>query len=503
MRKITIWGGLTLTIAFSVYFTTASVQATNNPFAGKILLAVEGHGEAWYINPNDNKKYYLGRPADAFQIMRSLALGISNADFSLLEKKQLAPVKIQRLSGQILIKPEDQGKAYYLEPSKLKLYYLGRPADAFQVMKETAVGATDEHINPIPTGTIKIAAVPQIISPTAKVWRWSWNNQPYLIQLELSTKIYNYYQQQSKVFSYSGGNLPNNWREQYYGQFLTSASQDNIIRQIAEQLQQQAQANQLTTDQTAELAAAFIQSIPYDQERSDLIQQPNNRATPNYPYETLYLNKGVCTDKALLAWLIFRKLGYGTALMSYPAANHMALGITCPTNATNYSSGYCYIETTQFYHIGLLPSSINGQASSSTESTTLPSWQPGGNLAEPQIYQATAGKTYNGLTELKNTLRQMTEQTSLSQGLRQEISQSQTNLDSQQTSLQQQQQQLNQLRANNKIGEYNQLIPTYNQAVQIYEQNRQEHNQKIDQLNQSVAQYNQLLNKLQPSHGND
>lgn len=39
---------------------------------GKILLQVEGEGGAWYINSSDLKKYYLGKPADAFRILRDL-----------------------------------------------------------------------------------------------------------------------------------------------------------------------------------------------------------------------------------------------------------------------------------------------------------------------------------------------------------------------------------------------------------------------------------------------
>lgn len=61
----------------------------DNSFAGlqkgKILLQVEGKGEAWYINPADGKKYFLGRPADAFSVMRSLGLGITNKDFESLD----------------------------------------------------------------------------------------------------------------------------------------------------------------------------------------------------------------------------------------------------------------------------------------------------------------------------------------------------------------------------------------------------------------------------------
>ncbi|PJB20331.1 hypothetical protein CO115_01425 [Candidatus Falkowbacteria bacterium CG_4_9_14_3_um_filter_36_9] len=49
---------------------------------GKIFLQVERNGEAWYINPSDGERYFLGRPADAFNIMRNLGLGISNNDFN-------------------------------------------------------------------------------------------------------------------------------------------------------------------------------------------------------------------------------------------------------------------------------------------------------------------------------------------------------------------------------------------------------------------------------------
>lgn len=51
---------------------------------GKIYLQVEENGEAWYVNPSDNKRYFLGRPTDAFNVMKNLGLGISNNDFNKL-----------------------------------------------------------------------------------------------------------------------------------------------------------------------------------------------------------------------------------------------------------------------------------------------------------------------------------------------------------------------------------------------------------------------------------
>ncbi len=45
---------------------------------GKIFLQVEGRGEAWYINPNDGKRYFLADAETAYEIMRRLSTGITN-----------------------------------------------------------------------------------------------------------------------------------------------------------------------------------------------------------------------------------------------------------------------------------------------------------------------------------------------------------------------------------------------------------------------------------------
>ena len=47
---------------------------------GKILLQVESRGEAWYINPDNSKRYYMTDGEAAYQIMRYLSLGITNTD---------------------------------------------------------------------------------------------------------------------------------------------------------------------------------------------------------------------------------------------------------------------------------------------------------------------------------------------------------------------------------------------------------------------------------------
>lgn len=112
--------------------------------SGRILLQVEDKGEAWYVNPENKKRHYLGRPSDAFLIMRDLGLGISDKDFDSF--KDSAPAQ---LAGKILLKVEDKGEAYYVNPLDLKMHYLGRPADAFELMRKLGLGITDKDLNQI------------------------------------------------------------------------------------------------------------------------------------------------------------------------------------------------------------------------------------------------------------------------------------------------------------------------------------------------------------------
>lgn len=56
-----------------------------NNLRGKIVLQVQSRGEAWYINPDDGKRYYMTDGPAAYQIMRFLSLGITNTDLSQID----------------------------------------------------------------------------------------------------------------------------------------------------------------------------------------------------------------------------------------------------------------------------------------------------------------------------------------------------------------------------------------------------------------------------------
>jgi hypothetical protein len=52
---------------------------------GKIFLQVESHGEAWYLNPKDGKRYYMSDGEAAYKIMRFLGQGITNRDLTKIK----------------------------------------------------------------------------------------------------------------------------------------------------------------------------------------------------------------------------------------------------------------------------------------------------------------------------------------------------------------------------------------------------------------------------------
>ncbi|MDD5071912.1 MAG: trypsin-like peptidase domain-containing protein [Patescibacteria group bacterium] len=126
-------------------------NALSQRVSGNILLQVEKNGEGWYVFPDDKKKYYLGRPADAFTIMRNLGLGIKHSELTSYLNSKFP----SRLSGKILLDVEQNGEAYYINPINLKGYYLNRPADAFSIMREFGLGITNSDIRKIDVGEIQ------------------------------------------------------------------------------------------------------------------------------------------------------------------------------------------------------------------------------------------------------------------------------------------------------------------------------------------------------------
>lgn len=85
--------------------------ATPNNLNGKILLQVESKGEAWYVNPKDGKRHYMANGDQAFQIMKTLGSGMSNKD---IEKMKTDAIYRKKFIGKILLQVQSHGEAYYI-----------------------------------------------------------------------------------------------------------------------------------------------------------------------------------------------------------------------------------------------------------------------------------------------------------------------------------------------------------------------------------------------------
>jgi hypothetical protein len=165
---------------------------------GRIVLRVESNGEAWYVSPKTSKVHFLGRPEDAFQVMREQGVGIKNIDLEkipvglvglagedsdedglpnmledaigsdknkkdtdgdgkgdkdeLIANTSVTKIGVGRITdmsfansqkGKIFIQVEGKGEAWYVNPVDGKRYFLGRPADAFGVMRFLGLGISN------------------------------------------------------------------------------------------------------------------------------------------------------------------------------------------------------------------------------------------------------------------------------------------------------------------------------------------------------------------------
>lgn len=142
-----------IVLIFAISITNQALAYPGDNFSsllsGKILLDVDNHGEAWYVYPGDFHRYYLGTPVDAYGIMRNLSLGVSNNDFA-----KISSSTTDRFKGLILLKPEDAGKAYYVNPNDKSIIYIANPTDAFHTMSKLSLGITNENLKTIPIGKI-------------------------------------------------------------------------------------------------------------------------------------------------------------------------------------------------------------------------------------------------------------------------------------------------------------------------------------------------------------
>lgn len=130
--------------------------AVRNEVRGRILLQVESHGEAWYVDPVSGYRYYMPDGASAYSLLRSFGLGISNADLASLTAGN-ADLQ-SRLKGRILLQVQSHGEAYYVHPDTGAVTYMQDGNAAYTIMRAQSLGISNADLSLVPSRSLAEAA---------------------------------------------------------------------------------------------------------------------------------------------------------------------------------------------------------------------------------------------------------------------------------------------------------------------------------------------------------
>ncbi len=124
--------------------------------SGRLLLQVERVGFIWYVNPADNKRYFISQES-ALEIFRKLALGITEADLNKIP----APTSSvkgdkalqNRLKGKLLLRVEAKGQISYVDQNGFR--HDINAANLMENFRNLSLGITNENIRKITVGELK------------------------------------------------------------------------------------------------------------------------------------------------------------------------------------------------------------------------------------------------------------------------------------------------------------------------------------------------------------
>lgn len=342
--------------------------------------------------------------------------------------------------------------------------------------------------------------IPELLQPASRTFEWEYKGVKYSLDETLYQSLYEYYKSEPKIFSYTG-ELSQDWEDEYYGMFLGRTESDKSISNLANELIALGKKQKLNDDQIVDLTLAFVQAIAYDDAKAKNILAKTGSETMLYPYETLFEQAGVCSDKSLLAIVLLREMGYGTAIFAYEADNHMAIGIACPQNYSTYGSGYCFAETTSVGNkIGIIPT-FDAESNKTVDAGSLANLDSTqsqnarlGQLGQVTIYQKTSGREYSGIIQTEKIANEIESLKKSIEVLFGEIQSQKKKIVSEEKKLKNLKDELDKAYMENQdIEKYNELVKKYNDLFETYKKDVKKYNNNIELYNKNIARYNILI----------
>jgi hypothetical protein len=190
-----------------------------------------------------------------------------------------------------------------------------------------------------------------------------------------------------------------NSHDDFIKRLTLDTEQDTYFKPLLDEIKKQSP----NKDDQAKIAISIVQNIPYNYARADNITKKQNTSW-QYPYETIYLNSGVCIDKSLLLIYLLNKLGYDAVLFEFDQENHAAVGIKTNPEYMYKHTGYAFIETTRPTII-TDSSGRYGINSAILTSTPAVTYLTNGNETIEVSQEYKDAKTYNELTATQQKLQ--------------------------------------------------------------------------------------------------
>ena len=211
------------------------------------------------------------------------------------------------------------------------------PRDTSTILAPTSSPIQSNNPSP-PSSTVSIQNL--LVNPVTMHYNYTLRGVSSEITFVVYGGLYNYLlSSENSSVSYYPGNQPSSEEItrivtlRYINENVEKGEIRNLVSAI-----QQITSNE---DDQARIAISLVQNIPYDY--STLTTTSTDW---KYPYEILYSNMGVCSEKSNLLVCILRELGYGCAILEFPQQSHAAVGIACPPQYSYYQ-GYAFVESTR------------------------------------------------------------------------------------------------------------------------------------------------------------
>lgn len=333
-------------------------------------------------------------------------------------------------------------------------------------------------------------------------FNWKYGGKNYTMDEKLYESYYQSYNALPTALS-TGTRMNKEWYENQNEMFVTPLNGDTTIKDLAQKIRTLGEEKKLNENQIVEFISTFVQTIPYDQNKLDRRTSEMESITEKitYPYEVLYDNTGVCQDKSYLAYALLKELGYGISIFLFPNPedNHMAVGVKCPLEFSNYNSGYCFVETTSLGNkIGMIPELIpkSRVATSNVQINTIESngaedaaYQPLGNV---EILNKVDGKEYTGIINTINTQKELERLKNSIAVYKRNLKVQKTDIDNQEVDLAKMEKRLNNYKQDGEYEKYNNLVPEFNTALSKVQKTIKEYNKMISASNTLITTYQNI-----------